>query len=1206
MNPAASTFLVLASALAQLPPSPDPRPVPISGVVVDASDRPVGGAEVWLAEAVPPAEGRRAGTELLGPVPAGPVAGVSPALAHARTDAAGRFAVRIPAEVVARPSPPPLAIWAASLGQGPRVAWYRLPRAVLGDDPPVRIALGDPARSQVRIVDPDRKPVAGARIVPTRADETLVPGPLGRALAATSDADGRATIAGLAPGLLEEVSVSASGFGVLVLEMPDSGLLSPAAKRTKSGDDATTIALARVGRVAGRLVAAGNEPIRGVTVRADTRVDGYAGSGQGGFAHVACDEQGRFDIPAIAAGMMNLRIEYDPEQGTMLRNWPLSRILVRAGRTTEVAIPLHPTVKVQGMVRERGTERPIAGAAVMWNGFFDGRVVAVADASGMFRGFVAREDILATPTPIGVPGPWFVPVDRAKVLEDLPPRGVDELTLKTIDLPRGVEMSGTVVDERGEPVAGAAVEAIRPTPVPWVRLARADSAGRFTLHGADPRAELVFRAWDGLAGSAAVSYAPDALTARPIVLTVGPGHTAPIGGRVVDPAGRPVAGASVRLWREVRPKNEGSLAVAEPLVHCNGSAVLRTDAQGRYRTTRRFPADCAYVAEATAPGRPPVRSAAITLSERDHEFPPMVLRRLRTVEGRVVDRQGQPVAGALVSQSGDGPMPTETTSGADGHFALPGVLEGPAIVFARKDEFRVQFQPVDGDTAPIRIALTRTNESPAAAYKTLPPALPAGEEKALARRLIQPEADRVLARGDDGEKGRLLRHLAAIEPADALERLEAAKLADPDVATSIRITAAEALAGENLDEGLAVVEALSTPDNRAHGYLTIGRALPDLEPGRARTLLDQAIVNARAATHENWKIYLLEQISGRLIDLGEVERAKPLIREGEELVRKAFQGRALYSRLADFAGLMLRVDPTAALPKFEELRRQADGGKVTVRAFGLDRHYGLAAYHLAARHPAAAERLLHRLSFALVRPANTYIVAVCARMAPADLPRARKLVDLITQDERVLEAYALGLMAGAIASDKPAALTLLDDAYTELEHLADSGWTSQFASICGVAGRLLPIVEQVDASRLPEFLARALALRPPVGGRNDHAFFPEQTASLSMTVARYDRGLAARLVRPELDTLGTAPSPRSPVSPMMDSANAGRVLAALALVEPRQAVERIEQLAHQEGTRKYDGPLRIQAATMLALQGLERLRHIDVELALPVLDQGVD
>ncbi len=221
-------------------------------------------------------------------------------------------------------------------------------------------------------------------------------------------------------------------------------------------------------------------------------------------------------------------------------------------------------------------------------------------------------------------------------------------------------------------------------------------------------------------------------------------------------------------------------------------------------------------------------------------------------------------------------------------------------------------------------------------------------------------------------------------------------------------------------------------------------------------------------------------------------------------------------------------------------------------------------------------------------------------MAPVDLSRARKLSDLVTQDERVLKSYALGLMAQAIASDKSAALQLLDDAYAELEHLVNRGWTSQFASICGVAGRLLPIVEQVDASRLPEYLARALALRPSAGGRNDHAYVPEQAASLAMMVARYDRGLAGRIIRPDLEALEAAPGPSAPVSYSITSGeSSGRVLSALAVIDPRQAVERVERLADNQGARKFDGRVRLRVATMLALHGAQRHRQIDTELHLP-------
>ena len=52
-------------------------------------------------------------------------------------------------------------------------------------------------------------------------------------------------------------------------------------------------------------------------------------------------------------------------------------------------------------------------------------------------------------------------------------------------------------------------------------------------------------------------------------------------------------------------------------------------------------------------------------------FAKVVLRRLRTVRGRVLDSQGKPVAGASVRQAGDGPAPTQDMTDAEGRFALP-------------------------------------------------------------------------------------------------------------------------------------------------------------------------------------------------------------------------------------------------------------------------------------------------------------------------------------------------------------------------------------------------------------------------------------------------------------------------------------------------------------------------------------------------------
>ena len=46
------SLIILTTA--QLPASPDPKPMPIAGAVVDGSGKPAADVDVWLAEATGP------------------------------------------------------------------------------------------------------------------------------------------------------------------------------------------------------------------------------------------------------------------------------------------------------------------------------------------------------------------------------------------------------------------------------------------------------------------------------------------------------------------------------------------------------------------------------------------------------------------------------------------------------------------------------------------------------------------------------------------------------------------------------------------------------------------------------------------------------------------------------------------------------------------------------------------------------------------------------------------------------------------------------------------------------------------------------------------------------------------------------------------------------------------------------------------------
>jgi hypothetical protein len=102
------TSLILPS-LAQLNPSADARPIPVPGLVVDASGKPVKNADVWLTRAARADDDPKSGMELFWAARAyADVSEDASALAHARSDAEGRFRLEVPAEIAARPSPVPL------------------------------------------------------------------------------------------------------------------------------------------------------------------------------------------------------------------------------------------------------------------------------------------------------------------------------------------------------------------------------------------------------------------------------------------------------------------------------------------------------------------------------------------------------------------------------------------------------------------------------------------------------------------------------------------------------------------------------------------------------------------------------------------------------------------------------------------------------------------------------------------------------------------------------------------------------------------------------------------------------------------------------------------------------------------------------------------------------------------------------------------
>ncbi len=361
--------------------------------------------------------------------------------------------------------------------------------------------------------------------------------------------------------------------------------------------------------------------------------------------------------------------------------------------------------------------------------------------------------------------------------------------------------------------------------------------------------------------------------------------------------------------------------------------------------------------------------------------------RERMVAGRVVDRRGQPVAGATVFQSGDSPARTEAETRADGRFELHGVVARPTFLFARKPGYRFGGLAIAPESKDVTLAIHKVDEPPRFLRRTLPPPLPHPEEVALARRLLDPYAERVLKQGGEAEKVRTLEALARIEPERVLELIQKKVFNVPFFNAMIGLRVASGMMEESVDEALAVLEGLEQPEAKALGFIDASKKLGVQNRARALEVLDLALLNARAAKEpDGMKLLLMGQVAERFLDLDQAARGRAILREGEALAKQLPKaGWVGYARGA-FAEELAQVDLEAALALTKDL---ADARE-------FDRHHGNIAHELGGRDPAQAERVLATVKNASQR--DRYTVRVVYRMAPLDLPRARRLALSVSDD----------------------------------------------------------------------------------------------------------------------------------------------------------------------------------------------------------------
>jgi hypothetical protein len=253
-------------------------------------------------------------------------------------------------------------IWAWADGHALATASCR--DAILNDDEsPIEIRLGAAADTAFQVLDMHGSPVPSAALEPWHVPRgEIVPETLRKLAGGVTNVEGWTQMPGIAPSDLRSVRVL-------------TGDLTAQHFNLKYGSDAKskrTLKLAETGGIAGQVVGSADAKVSGIPIFVITKPSPRAAFGNRdprefaampeGYASAETDENGRFEIDAVATGRAELHAYVDLDLAWRIR--PAAVFEVLAGDAVSVELPLEKAVRVHGIVCTEDTQQPVPNAQV--------------------------------------------------------------------------------------------------------------------------------------------------------------------------------------------------------------------------------------------------------------------------------------------------------------------------------------------------------------------------------------------------------------------------------------------------------------------------------------------------------------------------------------------------------------------------------------------------------------------------------------------------------------------------------------------------------------------------------------------------------------------------------------------------------------------------------------------------------------------------